>query len=187
MSLLFPALLEKPSRIRYVDQESDEIIELFLRQHWVTNVPWMLFALLFALIPILAANYVPALFPVITDFPGFVVPASLTLWYMVVSAVVIEKFLHWYFNIYIVTNHHVVDINFDSILHREKLEAGIENVESAQATIAGIVRSLFNYGDVTIQTAAETQNIVFSAVPKPDKVVDVVNDLRRARGGRHVS
>ena len=110
---------------------------------------------------------------------------KIILWYMLVAAYVIEQFLHWYFNIYIVTNQHLVDINFDSILQREVLEAGIENVESASSRIKGIIPSLFNYGNVVVQTAAHTQEITFNSVPFPDSVVDRINDLKTLKGENH--
>jgi hypothetical protein len=44
--------------------------------------------------------------------------------------------------------------------------------------MGGVVRTIFNYGDVLIQTASEVPNFEFLAVPKPDQVVKVLQDLR---------
>lgn len=181
MALLFPSIFDHPTHIRFAEQETDEKIELFLRQHWITNVPWILFTFFAFFVPVISLQ--------IDIFLGFnfsfLVPstfliAAVVLWYLLVLAYVFEKFLSWYFNIYIVTNQHVVDINFNSILSREVLEAGVENVESASSKIKGVIRSLFNYGDVVVQTAAENQQITFLAVPRPDMVADRINDLRGA-------
>lgn len=184
---IFPSLFDHPQKIRFVEQEHDETIELFLRRHWVTNVRWIFFSLLAFVLPVIllqidqltGVNFV-ALVPLNILIEGLI------LWYMLILAYAIESFLHWYFNVYIITNIHLIDINFETLLNRSIVEAGLENVESASSKISGIVRSLFNYGDVVVQTAAESQQITFDAVPNPDFVTDRINDLRRRiPGGRH--
>jgi hypothetical protein len=40
------------------------------------------------------------------------------------------------------------------------------------------VGTIFNYGSVLIQTASETQELAFERVPDPEKVADVLDDLR---------
>ena len=182
----FPAFFDHPQRLRFIQQEQEEIIELFLRRHWVTNVPWLFITTVGLLFPPLGVSLNPVIksllnVDLLNLLPGSFEAALFILWYLGVLAYTIENFLHWYFNIYIVTNLHLVDINFGSILRRDILEAGLENVESASSEIAGIISSLFNFGDVVIETAAENQNITFLAVPFPDRVVDRVNDLIQDR------
>lgn len=176
---LFPAFFDRPQHIRFADQEPDEIVELLLRQHWITNLPWIIISLTAIFAPFVILNLVPpSELTFLSRIPSVFITATIVLWYLLITAFIIEQFLHWYFNIYIVTNRHVIDINFNSILSREKLEAGIDNVESASAKIDGIIRSFFNFGKVVVQTAAENQTIIFDDVPLPDKVSDRVNDLR---------
>ena len=43
--------------------------------------------------------------------------------------------------------------------------------------MGGVIRTIFNYGDVYIQTAAEVPTFQFLAVPKPDRVARVLQDL----------
>jgi hypothetical protein len=184
---IFPSFFDHPARIRFEHQEDDEVIDLFLRQHWVTNVPWIIIATIGIFLPYLIIGIDLANFfqlEILSRLPYQILVGVVILWYMLVTFYIIENFLHWYFNIYIVTNRHLVDINFTSLLQREKLEAGLENVESASSKISGIIRSLFNYGDVIVQTAAESQQITFLKVPFPDRVADRINDLRQLAGGR---
>lgn len=186
MDLFFPAYFDKPTDIRFAEQEADEHIELMLRQHWIVNTSWISISILMFLIPFLLVYIDLALaLNTVAQVPLKVIFGLLILWYMFVLAYIIEHFLSWYFNIYIVTNQHLVDINFHSLLSKEVIESGIENVESASSKMRGIFSSLFNYGDVTVQTAAETQHLTFDSVPFPDKVVDRINDMRANRGGIH--
>lgn len=183
MSLsLFPTLLDHPSGISFAQQEADEKIELMLRQHFVTQIPWIIISIIGVILPKLITSYYLFLgLAGFTNIPFKLAMSLVILWYLLILAYITEKFLHWYFNIYIVTNEHLVDINFHNLLNRDVVEVRLEEVQSGKAHIKGIFGSLFNYGDVIIETAAERQNIQFLAVPKPDFVADRIQDLREGR------
>lgn len=178
----FPALFDRPAKIKFAYQERNEYIELLLRQHWITNLPWIILSLLGFVAP-LAFPYLIAFFESSIGFP---IPfelkvAILLLWYMLVFAYVIESFLGWYFNIYIITNLHVIDVDFHNLLNRHITKVRFLDIQSPRARVRGVLASLFHYGDVHIETAAKTQIIDFLAVPKPDFVVDRIQDLQAGR------
>ncbi len=176
---LFPSFFDHPSQISFGDQEENEEIILFLRQHWFTNVGWVITTIFLIFVPTLAVIVAPSIpWQGLKLLPINVLQAMLVLWYMLVVAYVLEKFLHWYFNIYIVTNLHLVDINFNSLLSRTMTQVQIEDVEGVTSKVAGIFGSVFNYGNVDIETAAENQRLNFAKVPFPDLVADRVQDLQ---------
>lgn len=179
---LFPALFDHPDKIRFAEQELDEHVELLLRQHWITNVPWIFFSLLALGSPPLILLFSPDLntgisFPV----PLEIKIAALVIWYMLIAAFIIEKILFWYFNIYIVTNIHIVDIVLHNLMSRHVTEIRLEDVQSARSHVRGITGPLFNYGDVIIKTAADKQDIEFLLIPRPDFVADRISDLQEGR------
>ena len=180
---LFSSFIITPTRLRLLHQEPDEHIELFLRQHFIVNVPWI--------ITLFLGLFVPLLFPIVdkilqdnfgVSLPSDISGAAVILWYLFLMAFVIEKFLHWYFNIYIVTNKHLVDINFWNLLSRDITEVCLDDLQSAQSKITGIMGALFNFGDVAIETAAKVQSVNFLSVPKPDFVARI-QDLQEEQGG----
>jgi hypothetical protein len=59
MDFLFPAFFDRPANIRFAQQEENEVIELLLRKHWITNVGWILTALLVSLIPFFLVIFGP--------------------------------------------------------------------------------------------------------------------------------
>lgn len=177
---LFPAYFDHPHQIRFEGQESNERIELFLRQHPILNVPWIVITIGLVFVP----SVVPSFLNQISFLNFGTIPVSLSisltlLWYMLVVAYVIERFLKWYFNIYIVTNLHVVDVNFYNILYRDKVEIRLEDIQSSKPSVKGVVGSMFHYGDIIIETSAERQRIEFHAVPRPDLVAERIQDLQR--------
>lgn len=181
---LFPDLYERPTGIHFADQEDNETIELLLRRHGITNVPWLVVAAIGLILPIVILSLsVVVNFLRSVQVPYEVLLSLLILWYLLILAYVIGKFLHWYFNLYIVTNLHLVDINFHNLLSRDKVEVRLDDVQSVKPKVSGIFGSLFNFGDLNIETAAERQHLEFTAVPKPDMVTERIQDLQEAQEG----
>lgn len=170
-------------------QEPDEHIELLLRQHGFTNLSWIIMAFLGIISPFILFMFDGLLTRALAQIPGDIIIASIILWYMLVMAFILEKYLYWYFNIFIITNLHITDIAMSSLLSKTSTEALLEDVQSVKTKVAGIFGSLFNFGDVIIVTAAEKQEILFSLVPSPDFVADRIEDLQEfiQPGGQHVA
>lgn len=185
---LFPAFFDRPTAIKFSDQEEGEWIELFLRQHWVTNIPWLTAAILGVLLPLVVARFTSLLeFLSVLQPPQEILIALAILWYLFILAFVLSKWLYWYFNIYIVTNTHLVDINFHNLLNRDFTEVRLDDIQSAKSEIKGIVGSLFNFGNLAIETAAERQRINFALVPKPDLVKERIQDLQEVAEDQDVT
>lgn len=184
---LFPDLLDHPKKLRFSEQESDEVVDLFLRQHWVLNIPWILFSLFGLVLPLILL-WLDQFFGTdyITQVPFDIILGGLIVWYLLIIAYALESFLSWYFNVYIITNKHLVDINFFNLLNRQVLEIKLANIEGVSSKMAGLVGSFFNYGDVTVRTAAENQVITFDRVPNPDLVTDRIQDLASVVPGHHL-
>lgn len=185
---LFPAFFDHPQKIAFADQEQDEYIELFLRRHWVTNISWVLTATLGFILPIVLLTQGWVLeFLVVWKVPNGVLASMIILWYLFVLAYTISRFLHWYFNIYIITNKHLVDVDFDNLLSRHKTEVRLDDVQSVRSRLKGVLGPLFNFGDVSIETAADKLHLDFAEVPKPDFVTERIQDLQEAEEGGDVS
>lgn len=180
---LFPSLFQNPQKIKFIEQEPNEQIILFLRQHGITNVPWIFLALLAIFLPFIVIQLDISLGTnFLINVPNQALIGGLVIYYMLIIAYIIEQFLFWYFNIYIVTNLHLVDINFNSLLSRDIIELEFRDVESVATDIRGIFASLFNFGDVSVKTAAEKVPVVFARVPRPDLVADIIQDLQTKTG-----
>ena len=119
---------------------------------------------------------------IISLIPFDFIPARFQLiiilgWYLLTFAFVFEHFLLWVFNVYIATDESVVDIDFPNLLYRQISTAKLDQIQDITVKVGGFIRSLFDYGDVYIQTAGEVPEIVFEAVPHPALVSEILNDL----------
>jgi len=162
-----------PRGVRFETQDKEEEILLLLRRHWITNVRWALLGLLLFISPL-----VLKFFPLISFLPIRFQIFSLILWYLLIIAFVFEEFLTWFFNVYIITDERVVDIDFYSLLYKQLTEAKIDRIQDITFKMGGAIRTFFNYGDVLIQTAGAEPNLEFEAVPNPERVVKVLQELR---------
>lgn len=167
------SFLMRPNGVSFETREDEEQIILFLRKHFVTNLPWIFISFVMFLVPTI----------VMTTGILETVPANfrfifMMIWYLVSIAYTLESFLTWFFNVYIITDERIVDVDFYNLTYKEVSDANLDKIEDVTYKMGGVIRTLFNYGDVLIQTAAEVTNFDFLAVPYPDKVVKVLQDLR---------
>lgn len=175
----FPALIDKPLKIRFIEQEPNEKIELFLRRHFITNLSWIVISILAFILPLVVIQLDQSLgINLIVASPFKILVASLIIYYLLLLAYVIENFLFWYFNIYIVTNMHLVDVTLNSLLSRSIIEIELDDIQSVSSQMRGLLRSIYNFGQVQIKTGAEQEEIIFEEVPRPDLVADRIQDLR---------
>jgi len=164
-----------PSGVSFAEQEEGEEILLLLRRHFVTNLPWI-FATVFLIL-------LPVGFPFfVANFP-IPLPEDTTLmyytifYYLIVFGFVLINFALWYFHTGLVTSMRLVDVDLSGILVRQISEAKNKSIEDVSYTQIGFVRSLFNYGDVMVQTAGAENNIEYDRVPRPSVVADIIGDL----------
>ncbi len=161
-----------PDNCRFESQEEDEKIILIVRQHPIVNVPWILATVILLLLPSIW-DYLPWA----GMMPGRFVTMTIVLWYLLVTAFVFEKFLDWYFNVYIVTDERVVDIDFFGLIYKNMTVIKLDSIQEINYTQAGGIAAIFNYGDVFIQTAAERRQLDFLRVANPNMVVDILYKL----------
>lgn len=161
-----------PEDVHFIDQDPEEKIILFLRWHPITNLGWLLVSLVLLIVPI----FFSAL-PLFSSFPlNFRLVIGL-LWYVITIAYIYEKFLHWFFSAFLITNKRVIDIDFENLVYRQISFATLDKIQDVTVKSGGGAMILFNYGDVFIQTAGEIPNIEFERIPRPDKVSHILKGL----------
>lgn len=173
---MFPSYVEHPQNCRFEGQDPDEKILLLLRAHPITNIPWIIGAIFVFVVPFA----VPILLP-FTGFSLIGLPESfllilLIINYLLVLIIVFEGFLNWYFNVTLITNEKVIDIDFE-LLYKAVDLAPLQKIEETDSVTAGIIGTIFNFGDVFVQTAGAKVAIEMKNIPKPAVVADIILDL----------
>lgn len=178
---IFTSYCELPPKVTFENQNSDEKILLFLRKEFVTNISWIIGSSLLLLVPVALFFLAPSLF----SFLPFSFTLVFTLsYYLLVCSYMFMNFITWYFNINLVTSERIVDIDFEDLVYKNVAETKLSLVQDVSYTQTGAIRTVFDYGDVLIQTAGTIDNFDLHAVPLPERIVNVVEDLI-GKGGAH--
>ncbi len=162
-----------PENVNFINKDPEEEIILLVRRHPITNLSWILTALLIVILPAFLS-----VFPFFEMLPMGFQFVSLLIWYMIFVAYVLEKYLSWFYHVNIITDERIIEVDFHNLIYREMTDASIENIEDVTVQIGGGIRTFFNYGDIVIQTAAQIPQVTFEAVARPDMVAKVLRELR---------
>lgn len=181
---MFPAYVENPTTLRFEGQDPNEKILLLLRAHPITNLSWITPAVLLFLVPFFIPIVLRFFNLDLSTIPQTFAIVFLIINYLLVLITSFEGFLHWYFNVYIVTEKNIVDVDFHSLLFKNIDVAPLRNIEDTSSSMGGILNSIFHYGNVFIQTAGATKNIDFHSVPRPHHVADFILDEAHKIYGR---
>lgn len=157
--------------IKIDGQLEDEEIVLLLRAHPVTFIPWIASAIGMSILPLIG-NIV--LIRVLTLSELLFIN---TFWYCFIFSYVFFHVLSWLFNVGILTSKRVIDIDYTSVVNRHITATSLEEVADVSKNTTGFIRSMFQYGDVQVQTSGVTQNVEFLAVPQPSEVAIIINKL----------
>ncbi|MFA5895052.1 MAG: hypothetical protein WC851_04715 [Candidatus Shapirobacteria bacterium] len=174
------SLLIHPHVFDFQERDDDEVVLLVARQHWFTNVRWVLISLFMVFVPSLF-RFVPTLL----NIPAAYMFVGYLFWYLITFAYAFESFLSWYFNVYIITSKRVIDIDFNNLLTKKYSEATIDAIQDVTSAVIGAIPTVFNYGNVLIQTAAEVNELEFGRVANPEKIIKVLQEIRdQYKGGK---
>lgn len=182
---LFTQYARNPVGVRFETQVEEEEVVLFMRQHFILNVPWIAATILLLLAPFGIIPLLLTLVPIFPSLPSQYTFVSLSFWYVAVFGYALVNFIRWYYNIYIVTTQRVVDIDFIQLLHKKFSEARLDKIEDLSYTASGFTATLFNFGDIHIQTAGENPNFAFESIPRPADVVQTIGTLIKQFKGTH--
>ncbi len=97
---------------------------------------------------------------------------ALSVWLFLFSA-----FLDYYLDLWIVTNDRIMNVEQHGLFGRTISELDLSNIQDVTSEIKGIIATVFNYGDVHIQTAAEEKRFVFEQIPNPHVVRQAILDM----------
>ncbi|MFC1722021.1 PH domain-containing protein [Patescibacteria group bacterium] len=186
LATLTNSFIDKPKKIKFEGEDNDEEILYVFRKAPITNVGWIFTSIILLLAPLVFNTFLLSLYE---QFPGLVKPFHVFIlnafWYVFSLGYAFERFLNWFFNVHIITNKRIIDMDFDHLLHRNVSEAPLRNIEDITYTVTGTLQTLFNFGSISIQTAAEKRELEFYEIANPAKIQDLLSDLVSAKRGPH--
>jgi len=175
---MFSSFCVNPLGISFIEQEPDEKILLFLRRDFITNATWILIATILILIPVFFLIFrLGSGLSEILSFPGRYIVVFAIFYYLAVFSYAFVNFITWFYNILLVTEKRVVDIDYSDIVIHNIAFTKLTHVQEVNYTQAGFIRTFFNYGNVFIQTAGPETNLEGLSVPQPRRATQIIANL----------
>lgn len=175
----FSAFCKNPKGVSFQTQKHDESIILFLRAHFITNLAWIIVSLILIILPIIILFFLPRLgvnflsSSQATRFTG----VYITFYGLIVFSYIFINFLHWFYNVFLVTTERVVDIDYSDIVVHNIAVTNLDHIEDVNYTQSGFIPTIFNYGNLFVQTAGNEKNFEALSIPKPRTATHIIGDL----------
>ncbi|MDD2758464.1 MAG: PH domain-containing protein [Patescibacteria group bacterium] len=163
----------------FIHTKDYEKILYRLRRHPFTFIPAILLLLVLLALPL-------GLYWMLTvNFTAWLAsPIGLTIlilfasiYYLSVILYFFTYFITFYLDVLIVTNDRLVDVDQNSLFSRVVAEVDLFQIQDATSEIKGIFPTMFNYGNVLIQTAGTVPKFSLHNIPRPHDIRQMLLDL----------
>lgn len=168
------------SRFHFEGQKSDEKILLVLHRFWFDILSQFFLVLGMFLLFLGSFIYLPIAFSELRSDQARNLFLLLENLFFTLTWIV--SFLIWvdyYFDIWIVTDRRIVNIEQKGLFSRRISELELEKVQDITTDVRGVIPTFLNYGDLLVQTAAEQEKFLFRNIPDPYSVKDLIMNLQK--------
>lgn len=161
------------------NKRPNEKIVLFLRRHWFAVASLVVSFVLLTTIPIALGIYFQTFLFTWLDEPfiGVLMSVFLSMYFLTVWLVTANGFTDFYLDTWIVTNKRVINIEQIGLFKRIASELDLTTVQDVTSTTNGFIETVFQFGNVQIQTAGEKGHFHFKNVPHPERVKEIIMQL----------
>lgn len=170
------------------NQKEFEKTVFSLRRHFIVPIKITALFLLLAAVPVafyfIVQNASPNILQDPITYPIFVLVVSaygLAVWLFYFNSLI-----DYYLDVWIVTNERIINIEQKGLFARTIAELKLYRVQDVKAEVKGILHTLLEYGEITVQTAGEEAHFVFKQVPDPYKVSRQILELVEQDRQKHL-
>lgn len=153
-----------------------EVTVLRLRRHplvFLKEISIFLFLMIVPLVVVFLLNTTHIRPPNNGVVPVLVILGA-SIYYLYLTLFVFYNFFVFFLDRWVVTNKHIISIEQHTMFHRTISKQELERVQDVTAEMNGLLQTLFNYGNVSIQTAGEQGHFLFHDVPAPNFVANTI-------------
>ncbi|MFA6018608.1 MAG: PH domain-containing protein [Patescibacteria group bacterium] len=144
----------------------------FLRRHPITMMGTVLGYIAILLLPIAIYFYLTTFQLVLLSEPGplLLIVLGGSTFFLFAWLFLFQGFLDYYLDTWIVTTRRVLNIEQNGLFGRVVSELRLYRIQDVTAMVNGFWNTMFDFGNVEIQTAAEHERFMFEEVPHPNQI-----------------
>ncbi|MCK5466479.1 PH domain-containing protein [Candidatus Parcubacteria bacterium] len=174
--------LDKKKGYDFPGQHENEKIALVTRKHLIVLLPYFLYIALMCLLPIIFYIFiVPYVLPAFMDDPHdrlFILLSA--IYYGFVWIVIFTVWADYYLDIWIITNERIIDVEQIGFFNRVVSELDLKRIQDITSSVHGMLPTMFGFGNIHIQTAAEEGKFDLKSVPHPVTIRRRITKLYKA-------
>jgi uncharacterized membrane protein YdbT with pleckstrin-like domain len=87
--------------------------------------------------------------------------------------------IDYYYDIWIITSERIINIEQKGMFTRKASELRFQKIQDVTTEVVGFLETIFNYGDVKVQTAGTEEEFIFCTVSDPYAVKNVIMELQK--------
>ncbi len=166
----------------FESQLENEKIYLVIREHPVLPGLRLLFVGFLAILGIAAQTLIPILTEgLLTPYGQSILQLAIYAYYLALLIGGLLVMVFYYLSLQVITEMRMVDVDQAGLFRRKVTEIQIENVEEATSHATSFLATVFNYGNVTVQTSGSIAEFEFNNVAHPEQVKKLIMDLYEQR------
>lgn len=154
-----------------------EYIIAYIHRHWI-----ILFASVLKSIALIWAPFVVYYVLVYQGnfnwqgLSGLLFILGSNLFYLYLWLFLFNSLLDHYLDVWIVTNERIINVEQVNLFSRLISEKQLDKMQDITVISKGFWATIFNYGDVHIQTAGSVERFIFRQVTNPRRIVHTITD-----------
>ncbi len=171
-----------PHPIRLQGLNPGEKIEMFLRRHpivlWRKIIPMFLVGMLPVVVWIVLLSRTTVLSE--NDSAIFIIAVFLSsLFYLFLARMILTSWLDYYLDVWVITDERVLNIEQKAMFNRIISEQMLSRIQDITTHTKGFLATILHYGDIMIQTAAETEHFICHDIAHPEVVAQEITQLQK--------
>ncbi|MBU1034775.1 PH domain-containing protein [Patescibacteria group bacterium] len=169
-------------------QAPDENVVKVLRRHWLTLLPLGFSLLFILLLPIAIAIVIEIIKPDLYSNQALTTLLVLggSIFLLFAWLFLYQNYIDYYLDIWIVTDRRILNIEQHGLFGRTVSELRLYRVQDVTSEVRGFWKTMFDYGEVYIQTAGEEQRFIFEDIPHPNDAAKLILEMSEVQRKKHL-
>jgi len=184
-----------PKNATFATQNEKEEVIIILRKHIINNIPWIITTIGLFLLPL----FIYVLFStydhyfngdallqgsLIQDINQAYIFTALAFYFLLLVSYAYFRFIHWYLDIFIITNERYISIDFDILKGRTITDIPLTDIIDISERVFGFFPTVFGYGNIEFKTTSEKVSLVEN-IPQTvwlrDSLADLIKFIRHIK------
>lgn len=157
------------SLAKFIHKKSYETILHRIRRHPITFAPIFGFFVLLVILPLVVFSILGPHFNKLLENEGVYVSIVLlgSAYFIGIILFFYSNFIDFYLDILIVTNDRLIDMEQNGVFARTIAEVDLYQIQDVTSEVKGVLETMFNYGNISIQTAGSVPKFIVHDIHNP--------------------